>query len=220
MTSAKKPSQKALQKLPEKSAVVASPDGGQPSKAPALGAEQYREMTGSGNASLALNLVTQVRDSLWLPRGISAEERSRRTSAALGQLRDLKPADALEGMIGVQMVATHAAAMECMRRAMLEGQSSALRDQELRNAQKLLNLFTRQLESLDKHRGKGQPKVMVEHVNVHSGGQAIVGNVEAAREALPAPDTRRLENKPGIPLRPAEEALKLELSPAKSSKKR
>jgi hypothetical protein len=29
----------------------------------------------------------------------------------------------------------------------------------------------------NRHRGKGQQKVTVEHVHVHSGGQAIVGNV-------------------------------------------
>ena len=33
--------------------------------------------------------------------------------------------------------------------------------------------------ALDKHRGKGQQRVTVEHVHVHEGGQAIVGNVEA-----------------------------------------
>ncbi len=31
------------------------------------------------------------------------------------------------------------------------------------------------------HRGKGQQKVTVEHVHVHSGGQAVVGVVESRR---------------------------------------
>src|SRR5262245_41811074 len=34
------------------------------------------------------------------------------------------------------------------------------------------------LEALNRHRGKGQRKVTVEHVDVHAGEQAIVGNVE------------------------------------------
>jgi hypothetical protein len=34
------------------------------------------------------------------------------------------------------------------------------------------------LEALNRHRGKGQQKVTVEHVHVHSGGQAVVGMVE------------------------------------------
>jgi hypothetical protein len=33
------------------------------------------------------------------------------------------------------------------------------------------------LDALNSHRGKGQQKVTVEHVHVHSGGQAIVGTV-------------------------------------------
>ena len=33
--------------------------------------------------------------------------------------------------------------------------------------------------TLNRHRGKGQQKVTVEHVHVHEGGQAIVGNVES-----------------------------------------
>jgi hypothetical protein len=37
------------------------------------------------------------------------------------------------------------------------------------------------LDALNRHRGKGQQKVTVEHVHVHSGGQAIVGTVEARR---------------------------------------
>jgi hypothetical protein len=34
------------------------------------------------------------------------------------------------------------------------------------------------LDALNRHRGKGQQKVTVEHVHVHEGGQAIVGTVE------------------------------------------
>ena len=34
------------------------------------------------------------------------------------------------------------------------------------------------LEALNRHCGKGQQKVTAEHVHVHEGGQAIVGNVE------------------------------------------
>jgi hypothetical protein len=35
------------------------------------------------------------------------------------------------------------------------------------------------LDALNRHRGKGQQKITVEHVHVHSGGQAVVGIVEA-----------------------------------------
>src|SRR5262245_58343264 len=48
----------------------------------------------------------------------------------------------------------------------------------LNQANKLTRSFSMLLDTLNRHRGKGQQKVTVEHVHVHSGGQAIVGNVE------------------------------------------
>jgi len=44
---------------------------------------------------------------------------------------------------------------------------------------KLTRTFTAQMEALNRHRGKGQQKMTVEHVHVHKGGQAIVGNVHS-----------------------------------------
>jgi len=44
--------------------------------------------------------------------------------------------------------------------------------------------MTKFLEALNKHRGKGQQKVTVEHVHVHEGGQAVVGNVEGRRRQI------------------------------------
>ena len=41
------------------------------------------------------------------------------------------------------------------------------------------------LEALNRHRGKGQQKVTVEHVHVHSGAQAIVGTVEGGGGVAP-----------------------------------
>ena len=41
-----------------------------------------------------------------------------------------------------------------------------------------------QLEALNRHRSKGEQKMVVEHVHVHSGGQAIVGPVTGNRAAL------------------------------------
>lgn len=40
------------------------------------------------------------------------------------------------------------------------------------------------LEALNRHRGKGQQKVAVEHVHVHAGGQAVVGMMEVKTGAL------------------------------------
>jgi hypothetical protein len=47
-------------------------------------------------------------------------------------------------------------------------------------ANKLSRSFAILLDALNRHRGKGQQKVTVEHVHVHSGGQAVVGLVDTA----------------------------------------
>jgi len=60
---------------------------------------------------------------------------------------------------------------------MLEQQTFEGRRESLNQANKLVRSYTTLMEGLDKHRGKGQQKVTVEHVHVHQGGQAIVGNV-------------------------------------------
>ncbi len=94
-------------------------------------------------------------------------------------MRGIKPQDEIEGMLATQMVATHAAAMECLRRSMIQKQSFDGRDNNLRHAAKLLSIFAKQLETLNRNRGKGQQKVTVEYVNVEPGGQAMVGQFEA-----------------------------------------
>ena len=88
------------------------------------------------------------------------------------------PKDELEGMMAAQMIAANSAAMECYRRAMIGGQTFEGRRENLNQANKLSRTFATLLEALNRHRGKGQQKVTVEHVHVHSGGQAVVGVVE------------------------------------------
>jgi hypothetical protein len=68
--------------------------------------------------------------------------------------------------------------MECYRRAMVNEQTFESRRENLSQANKLSRTYAVLLDALNRHRGKGQQKVTVEHVHVHSGGQAIVGTVE------------------------------------------
>ena len=80
-------------------------------------------------------------------------------------------------MIGAQLLAAHNAAMECYRRAMIPETTLEGRRENLNQANKLSRTYASLLEALNRHRGKGQQKVTVEHVHVHSGGQAVVGVV-------------------------------------------
>jgi hypothetical protein len=84
----------------------------------------------------------------------------------------------MEGMIAAQLLATHNATMECYRRAMIAEQTLEGRRENLNQANKLARTYATLIEALNRHRGKGQQKVTVEHVHVHAGGQAVVGMVE------------------------------------------
>src|ERR1700738_4272661 len=55
------------------------------------------------------------------------------------------------------------------------------RRENLTQANKLSRTYATLIEALNRHRGKGQQKVTVEHVDVHAGGQAVVGMVESPR---------------------------------------
>jgi hypothetical protein len=54
------------------------------------------------------------------------------------------------------------------------------RGANLAQAGQLSRTFAMLLEALNRHRGKGQQKMTVEHVHVHSSGKALVGVVVGA----------------------------------------
>ncbi len=100
---------------------------------------------------------------------------------AFEMIIELKPANAVEAMLGVQMVGAHEAALKFLQRATTEGQSTQAIDANVLRATRLMRLFNEQLQAMAKLKGKaGQQKVTVEHVHVYQGGQAIVGAVTGA----------------------------------------
>ena len=78
----------------------------------------------------------------------------------------------------------HFAATRALRR--LKGSDTVSQQDRNGNlATKFLRIFAAQTEALQRYRGKGQQKVTIEHVHVHTGGQAIVGSVsQSAIETL------------------------------------
>ena len=145
------------------------------------------------------HLGKEVFNALWLGDGLTKDQTAERLVLAYALLQGIKRQGGIDGMLGAQMVATHSAAMECLRRAMIPEQTLAGRD--LKHAAKLLAIYARQVEVLDKHRGKGQQKVTVEYVNVEPGGQAIVGHVEMGkRKRRKGPATPAIDHAPEVPV--------------------
>lgn len=161
-------------------------------------ADRLRAATGVTAENQMTQKLNEIQQLLFFPEGTSTKVAYATVTRAIELLESLKPADGAETMLAQQMVGTHFAALECLRRAALTNQTFEGRDMALKHAQKLMALYAKQLETLNKHRGKGQQKVTVEHVHVADGGQAIVGNVETG--AGPAPVAQSLEHKPAVPI--------------------
>lgn len=138
---------------------------------------RLKEFGGSLSDLWNNTLANQAANALWVTNS-DESERNRQLSATMAGLRGIAPKDELEGMMAAQLLAAHNAAMECYRRAMIGEQTFEGRKENLNQANKLSRTWATLLDALNKHRGKSQQKVTVEHVHVHAGGQAVVGNVE------------------------------------------
>ena len=94
---------------------------------------------------------------------------------ALVILHGVKPQDEIEGLLAVQMVGVHNMAMETISRAMLGGQTFEGKNVNINQATKMFRTFIAQMDALKRYRTGGQQKMIIEHVNVNEGGQAVVG---------------------------------------------
>jgi hypothetical protein len=159
-------------------------------------ATEARDILGVDETAVIYRKINEISELLFVHDGLSTNEKNVRVVRALELYEGLNPADGAESMLAAQMVATHNAALDCFRRAAITDQTFAGRNMALGHAQKLLSLYAKQLATLDKHRGKGQQKITVERVNVASGGQAIVGNVETGTKNAEAEPPKMIESNP------------------------
>ena len=107
-----------------------------------------------------------------------------RVLAAIEAAIALAPRDPLEGMLIAQMAAVNAAAMRCLGRAAECGDHPQIEALYLREASRLLHLFVRQAEALDRRtRRLGPPKEAGE-----ADGTAAAENAAGTAAAGRAPD--------------------------------
>jgi hypothetical protein len=100
-------------------------------------------------------------------------------NAALAMIEAAAPRDEIEGALAVQMACTHSAAMVVLSSLGAGGGSDRRVAALASAAARLLKAYAMQVEVLRRLRhGTGQ-YVRVEHVHIHEGGQAVIGNVMA-----------------------------------------
>jgi hypothetical protein len=123
----------------------------------------------------------------------------------LSVVNGAKPRDQFEAMLAAKMAAVHMATMTFARR-LARVDSIPQQDSAERAFNKLARTFAAQVEALKRYRTGGEQKVTVEHVHVHSGGQAVVGVIEAPGAGDRArsedqPHARQIAHAPQPPLR-------------------
>ena len=103
-------------------------------------------------------LGNQLCSCLWFPDDLTPEEAAKEVLTALMFTARFSPRNELEAMLAVQPVATHNAAMECMKRAMIRDQSPSGCDLYLKHAEKLFRIFKEQAESIS-HNQRDAPQL-------------------------------------------------------------
>ncbi len=98
------------------------------------------------------DLLAQLSATLWLPHDMDEGTRAGRMAAVRVLLADTNSAAGIEAMLACQMVATHEAAMACLSRSMTPEASPEQTDQNFKHAERLLAIYTRQVEVLGRHR--------------------------------------------------------------------
>jgi hypothetical protein len=156
--------------------------------------ERFDGVANCNRSDVEAAKLTEILSLIPMPPSIGDTQRDALYVKAIDLFESIGPADGIEGMLATQMVGTHNATMECLRRAMIYDQSLEAQKVYLSQAERLMNLYTRHIDALARHRGGGQPNITVGQVNVESGGQAIVGNVGVgAGGAAPVPSPPLIE---------------------------
>jgi hypothetical protein len=157
----------------------------------ALWALALQQVFGTISTDFAGMMLGELADAVTTDRDTIDEKT---LNGILGALHGINPGDEVEAMLAAQMVATHLAAMECLRWARAPEQTFEGRDMNLRHATKLSRTYTMQVESLKRYRSKGEQRVVVQHQHVNVTADQAAVQVNGGVD--PAPRGRGAASKP------------------------
>ena len=139
---------------------------------PAVGLALIMNALGTTDSSCLDGLLGQLANAGTHGRNVEEREFNFMLSLVIG----VEPRDQVEAMLAAQMAAVHMATMTFARR-LAHVENLPQQDSAERAFNKLARTFAAQVEAMKRYRTGGEQKMRVEHVHVHQGGQAIVGNV-------------------------------------------
>lgn len=128
-----------------------------------------------GTASIAF--ASMETDRLVSALGLTEREPPEtKINAALAAMAAAQPADEIEAMLASQIVAAHTLIMDLLARTKRADTMEKIEAYGgLTN--RLMRAYAGHAEVLAKLKRGGEQTVRVEHVHVHAGGQAVVGNI-------------------------------------------
>lgn len=136
--------------------------------------EQFCAQFGTDNSHFASLMAEQLASYSML--GDKAQVSANVANAHISIVRGIAPLDEVEAMLAVQMAGIHMLTFGAISTA-YRSTNHDRKEQAIGQANKLARTFATQMEALKRYRSAGEQKVTVEHVHVHEGGQAVVGNV-------------------------------------------
>ena len=149
---------------------------------------RFTESFGSRDPDFVFALLRQVANTT--PNSRSADEQG--IKFMMSVIRGVKPRDQTEAMIGAQMAALHSAMMTAANR-LAHAETVAEMDSAERAVNKLGRTFAVLVETLKRYRSGGDHNVVVQHMSIVEGGQAIVGNLtRSARKSKPQTAAKKM----------------------------
>lgn len=133
------------------------------------------EASGCINQYVGVHCIAKSGEAL-TPSGVDKKMTAEIANYAAQATASMSPNDEIEGQLVSQLVVLHEQAMTWLGRA-LRTERVDFANTYLNGASKLLARHHETLASLLKYRRGGEQRVHVEHVHVHDGGRAIVGNI-------------------------------------------
>lgn len=144
-----------------------------PKEPTGLIAGDFAALVGTVNVALADEVISRGADAMPQNRN-----RAHNLNVQLQSLNDLEPQDVIEARLVAQMTVLHAQGMEYLRKAENSEMLCHLEAYQ-KVAIKLLRLQNETIDTLMRYRRGGEQRVVVQHVNVSNGGQAVVtGSME------------------------------------------
>lgn len=132
------------------------------------------ESLGTNSEKFAAEMLTQISKGLGLQSSEALD-----LSTVIATLHGLEPRDEVEAMVITQMVVTQKAVMTAMS-GFHKAEQMPNFESYARIANQFMRTFANQMEALKRYRSGGEQRVIVQHVNVNDGGQAVVGAINHA----------------------------------------